>query len=142
MVSVIDICSIQSKTEIMKLTKIIYWVFTGLFSLMTLAGAAYYFVGYDDVANMFTSLGFSTAIIYPLAIAKILGVVALLSNMSKLLKKMAYLGFAVDLTLAVIAHISVGDGGQGGAIMALLLVMGSIFFDWRLGKKAKLKLAA
>ena len=124
----------------MKMNKIIYWVFTGLFSLMTLAGATYYFVGYDEVAKMFASLGYSSAIIYPLAIAKILGITAILTKKSNILKNLAYLGFGIDLILATIAHISVADGSQFGPLMALTLLAGSIFFEWRMNK-AKLALS-
>jgi len=113
----------------MKTNKIIYWIITGLFSAMTLAGAAYYIFAYDKVASMFNSLGYSEAIIYPLAIAKILGIIAITTDKSKVLKLLAYAGFVIDLVLAIAAHISVQDGEQGGAIMALVLLLGSFFFD-------------
>lgn len=102
-----------------------YWVVTGLFSLMVAAGAMMYFVQNDMVVESFTNLGFPTFIVYPLAIAKLLGLVAILTNKSAKLKEWAYAGFFFDFVLAISAHLSVGDGEQAGAIMALVLMLGS-----------------
>lgn len=108
---------------------IIYRVVTGLFSLMLLAGAITYFVKYDMTSEMFTSLGVPTEIIYPLAIAKILGVLAIWFIKNKLIKTLAYLGFALDLILAIASHLNVGDGGAFGPIIPLvLLTISYVFF--------------
>ena len=108
---------------------------------MILAGASFYFIGHDEVVLSFIALGYSPAIIYPLAVAKILGIIAITTKKSKILKNLAYLGFATNLTLAVIAHLSVGDGEQGGALMGLALLVGSIFFEWRMNTSKELALA-
>jgi hypothetical protein len=107
---------------------IIYRVVTGLFSLMLLAGAITYFVQHQMVSDMFTSLGVPTEIIYPLAVLKILGIVAIWLIKNPLIKKLAYLGFALDLTMAVIAHINAGDGGFFGPIIPLVLLIVSYIF--------------
>ena len=107
---------------------IIYWVVTALFSLSAVAGAITYFVMHDMTSDMFTSLGVPTAIIYPLAIAKILGVIAICFIKSPLLKKLAYLGFALDLVMAITAHLNAGDGGFYGPIIPLALLVTSYIF--------------
>jgi len=108
---------------------IIYRVVTALFSLMLLAGAITYFVNYDMTSEMFISLGVPTEIIYPLAIAKILGVIALWLIKSKLIKTLAYLGFAFDLLSAIISHLNAGDGGEiGPAVPLLLLIISYIYY--------------
>lgn len=108
---------------------IIYRVVTGLFSLMILAGAITYFVNYEMAREMFTSLGVPTEIIYPLAIAKILGVIAIWLIKSKLIKTLAYLGFALDLISAMISHLNAGDGGAvGPAIPLVLLIVSYVYF--------------
>jgi hypothetical protein len=107
---------------------IIYRVVTGLFSLMLLAGAITYFVNYEMTSAMFISLGVPTEIIYPLAIAKILGVIAIWLIKSNLIKTLAYLGFALDLVSAIISHLKAGDGGVFGPTIPLVLLIISYVF--------------
>ena len=108
---------------------IIYRIVTALFSLMLIAGAITYFVKYDMTSEMFASLGFPTEIVYPLAILKILGVFAIWVIKNPLIKKLAYLGFALDLTMAIIAHLIAGDGGFYGPILPLvLLIISYVYF--------------
>ena len=107
---------------------IIYWVATGLFSLILLMGAIMYFVKYEMVEEMFTSLGVPTEIIYPLAIVKILGIIAILLIKNPLIKTLAYLGFAIDLILAIGAHAKAGDGGAFGPAVPLILLIISYWF--------------
>ena len=108
---------------------IIYRVVTALFSIMLLGGAITYFVDYEMTSKMFTSLGVPTEIIYPLAVAKILGVLAIWFIKNPLIKKLAYLGFALDLIMAIISHLNAEDGGAYGPIIPLiLLVISYVFF--------------
>jgi hypothetical protein len=108
---------------------IIYRVITGLFSLMLLTGAITYFVKHEMTSEMFTSLGVPTEIIYPLAIAKILGVIAIWLIKSKLIKTLAYLGFALDLISAIASHVNAGDGGAiGPAIPLVLLIVSYVYY--------------
>lgn len=108
---------------------LIYRIVTGIFSLMLLAGAITYFVNYEMTAEMFTSLGVPTSVIYPLAIAKIMGIIAIWFINIPLLKHLAYLGFAIDLISAIIAHINVNDGGAiGPAVPLVLLIISFIYF--------------
>jgi hypothetical protein len=108
---------------------IIYRVVTALFSLMLLGGAITYFVKYKMVSEMFISLGVPTEIIYPLAIAKILGIIAIWLINNSLIKNLAYLGFALDLIMAIISHLNAGDGGHfGPAIPLILLIISYVFF--------------
>ncbi len=107
---------------------IIYRIVTAIFSLILIAGAITYFVKYDMAAEMFTSLGVPTAIIYPLAIAKILGVLAIWLIKNPLIKNLAYLGFGLDLSMATIAHLNAGDGGFYGPILPLVLLIISYVF--------------
>lgn len=107
----------------MKTTTIIYYVSTTLFSLMMLFGAISYLTQFEKVSSLFEALGHPAHIIVPYAIAKILGVVAIWGNFSKLLKEWAYAGFVFGTALATLAHITAGDGEQWGALMAMTLVI-------------------
>jgi hypothetical protein len=96
---------------------------------MLLAGAITYFADYSMTSEMFTSLGVPIEIIYPLAIAKILGILAIWLIKNSLIKNLAYLGFALDLSFAIIAHLKAGDGGFYGPIIPLvLLIISYVFF--------------
>ncbi|MGB0979281.1 MAG: DoxX family protein [Croceimicrobium sp.] len=105
-----------------KRNQIAYYIVTAIFSLMILGGAITYFVDYDNTAAMFTSLGVSKSVIYPLAIAKILGVLAIWLIPSRLIKNLAYLGFALNLLMAIGSHILANDGLFYGPIVPLVLL--------------------
>ena len=114
----------------MKNIKRAYWASTGLLTAMMLMSAGMYFFNHDTVSEMFASLGFPTYIIYPLGIAKILGLVAIWTEKSKALKEWAYAGFFFDFLLAASAHIVVNDGEFAGALVAMVLLFTS-YFTWK-----------
>ena len=117
---------------------IIYRIFTGIVTAHMLFTVVVYFIMHDMVKAMFESLGVSPAIIYPLAIVKILGLVAIWTNKSKILKELAYIGFAIDFIMAIIAHSMASDGGAVGPLFALIILIVS-YIDHRklFGKKEK-----
>lgn len=106
-----------------KRDSIIYIAATALFSLMLFAGAIAYFIEYEMVSEMFIHLGVPTAIIYPLAIAKILGVLAICFISKPIIKNLAYLGFFLDLIFATLAHLNAGDDDFYGPIVPLILLI-------------------
>ncbi|MBL4706226.1 MAG: DoxX family protein [Flavobacteriales bacterium] len=120
-----------------KRDKIIYWIATGLLTANMLLSVMMYFFKYEMVAEMLTSLSFPTFLIYPLAIAKLLGLLAIWTNKSKVLKEWAYAGFVFVFLLAIFGHIKADDGGFVGAVVALLLVGTSYVFYKRLEKSPK-----
>ncbi len=116
--------------------KWIYRISTGLFTAMLAMGAVMYFVQHQMASEMFTSLGFPTYIIYPLAIAKVLGLIALWVRKSRTLTDLAYAGFFFELSLAVSAHLAAGDGEFAGAFGALILLVTS-YVTLRVYKRAE-----
>lgn len=117
-----------------KTSKIIFWVTTGLLALMFASSGVTYFAMHDIVADEFTKLGFPLFIIYPLAIAKILGAVAITTRKIKVLQYLAYAGIFFDILLAFGAHAFVevdgviGDGEQWGTLVPLALCIVSFIF--------------
>ncbi|MEQ9425851.1 MAG: DoxX family protein [Cyclobacteriaceae bacterium] len=109
--------------------KIIYWVVTGSLMAWMLMSGVMYIVQYDYVSGAFEDLGYSSVWVYPLAIAKILGVIAIVTKKSNILKQLAYVGFSIDFILAALAHISVNDGNHWGAIGAAVLLIISYIYD-------------
>lgn len=120
------------KLNSMNRDKIIYWVSTGLMCALFLFSAGMYFTKYSMVVGFFEQLGFPTWIIYPLAVAKVLGVIAILSKQSKLLKEWAYAGFFFDALLAAGAHHYAGDGQTGMALIGILFIVVSRIYDGKL----------
>ncbi len=111
-----------------KTRKIIYWVSTILMCAIFLFSASMYFMKTEMVRGYFEMLHYPSYLVYPLAVAKILGVIAVLSNKSKILKEWAYAGFFFDAVLAVTAHISNADGGEMMSIAAVILIIISRLF--------------
>lgn len=109
--------------------KIIYWIATGLLSTLMLMSASMYFFKYEMVSQTFLNLGFPVYIIYPLAIAKLLGVIAILTKKSKTLKEWAYAGFFFDFLLALSAHWVINDGEFVPAFVAIVLLIVSYRYD-------------
>ncbi len=109
----------------MNATKIIYYISTGLLTLLMLFSAGMYFFNNTEIVKAFQHLGYPTYIIYPLAIAKILGLIAIWSDYSKALKEWAYAGFFYDFVLAWSAHYFAGDGAIGFALPAIIILLTS-----------------
>ena len=63
-----------------------------------------YIFNYEMVETMFTSFGYPTYIIYPLAGAKLLGLFAIWNPKFNVLKEWAYAGFFFDAVLASGSH--------------------------------------
>ena len=105
----------------MKRTKIIYWVTTGLISLLMSFSALSYFLN-PEVREGFHHLGFSDSFRVELAVAKILGVLVLLLPVPARIKEWAYAGFAITFISAFIAHLSAGDP-MGNAIAPIIIFL-------------------
>lgn len=104
-------------------TKMAYLASTGLLSLMMLASAVMYFVKYQHISAEFINLGYPVYIIKPLAVAKVLGVIALWVKQVGSLRYLAYAGFFYDFVLALVAHVMVADGEYLPASVALILLI-------------------
>lgn len=113
-----------------KTLKIVYYVVTALFSAMMLMAAFMYFSNTEEVGQNFNNLGYPASLVIPLGIAKVLGVIAIWVGKPVILKNLAYLGYLINFVLALVAHLSAGDGEFGGPIMAIVLVSAS-YFLWK-----------
>ena len=111
----------------MKAKKWIFWISTALLSILMLFSAGMYIFNYGEISEVFVDLGFPTFIVYPLAVAKLLGIVALWAFKRRPIQEWAYAGFFFDFVLALGAHLAVNDGEFGGALAALILLFASYF---------------
>src|SRR5436190_10229111 len=118
-------------TKTARATTIFFWVVTGLFCLQ-ITFTAYAQLRLPQVAAAFTHLGFPAYFRVELSLAKLLGVVLMLTPVPARLKEWVYAGFAIDLASALIAHVSVGDGPQAwGWAAATGVLWGISYFLWR-----------
>jgi hypothetical protein len=86
-------------------------------------------------SKRFVALGFPVYLIYPLTMAKILGLVAIWSDKSKTLKELAYAGFFFVFILAILAEIHAQDGEYFSSPLALILLVASYLFGKRASEK-------
>jgi len=121
----------------MKTEKIIYWVSTGLLSLMMLFAGFSYFTS-PMAKTGFEHLGFPDYFRIELGTAKILGVIALLIPMIPAkIKEFAYFGFAITFISAFIAHLSSGDPMKvaiNPVIAFIILVVSYVYYS-KIAKK-------
>lgn len=105
----------------MKRIKIVYWVSTGVFSLIMLAiASAYLFSG--QLKASFSHLGFPDYFRTELAVAKFVGIIGLLLPAVKgRVKELLYAGFAITLCSGFIAHYAAGDA-TGSLILPLIML--------------------
>ncbi|WP_196893421.1 DoxX family protein [Aureivirga marina] len=114
---------------------LIYRIVTGLFSLLVLIGVSQYFFNHEMVKEMFTNLHFPTYLIYPMGIAKLIGVIVIWFSKSNRLKEWAYAAFVLNLLLAISAHLNVHDNEYFASSIVLILILASYFFYRKLETK-------
>lgn len=121
----------------MKKTKIIYWIFTILLIAMMLMSAVTSFMPNPQGEAMMTAIGYPYNVLYLLAIAKILGIIALLVPGFSRLKEWAYAGFTFDLIGAIYAFYMVGTpiADLTFMLVGLVLVFGSYIYYHKLLKE-------
>ncbi|MEO0724320.1 MAG: DoxX family protein [Bacteroidota bacterium] len=111
----------------MKTYKIVFWVSTGLLTLLMLFSAGNYFFKTEMIKGLFEGFGYPSYIVIPLGIAKVLGLIAIWLVPNESLKEWAYAGFFFEIVLAFFAHVMISDGQQMGAVIAMVLLLTSYF---------------
>lgn len=117
----------------MKALKITYFISTTLLSVLLLVSVGMYLFNHSEIEKGFTSFGYPTYLIYPLAIAKLLGLIVIWVNKFKLLKDFAYAGIMFNLVLAIFAHVAISDGEFGASAIGLVLWVLS-FYSYKRAK--------
>lgn len=115
--------------------KMVYWIATGLLSALMIMSIAMYLFDNNTASESFRALGYPTYLVYTLAFAKALGLGAILTKKSQLLKEWAYAGFFFNFSLALVAHLQIGDGEFVPSLVALILLALSYVFDKKLIKE-------
>lgn len=83
-----------------------YWLSTGLLCLIFTGSAVWSILDPAGTRIQTEDLGFPGYTVYPLAVAKLLGVAVVLWGRSRTLTGFAFAGFLYDLVLALSGHIA------------------------------------
>ncbi|QTE22660.1 DoxX family protein [Polaribacter cellanae] len=113
----------------MKTSKLVFYISTGLLTLLMLFSVSMYLFNHIEIQTAFLTLGYPTYIIYPLAFVKILGLIAIWFIANKSLKEWAYAGFFFNFVLAFFAHYMISDGEHMGALAAIIVLVVSYIFN-------------
>jgi uncharacterized membrane protein YphA (DoxX/SURF4 family) len=110
------------KLYTMKKTKILYWVFTGLFAAFMLMSAIPDIFSIQIAKDGFTKMDMPLYLLPFLGIAKTLGVIAIVVPGYPRIKEWAYAGLIFDLIGATYAIISSGQSvnEDGGVIFMVI----------------------
>ena len=107
--------------------KVLYWVSTALLTAIMLFSVYNYFFNYEVISGFFEHFQYPTYLVYPLAVAKLLGLLAIWGNFSELLKNLAYAGFFYNTILAFLAHYITDGSGYLFSLLAFIFVIVSYF---------------
>ena len=108
-----------------------YWIVTGLFCAVFVFSAVWSFVDPDGAAEEFTRLGYPDRLVYPAAVAKLLGVAAILWHRSRALTHFAFAGFLFDLLFALDGHFAEGETKVVLPAVVLVLWVAAFLADQR-----------
>lgn len=108
---------------------IIYWVFTGLFTIGMLASGIQQLLRTNELKLIMSRLEYPAYFMTIIGVWKILGVIAVLMPGFKLLKEWAYAGFFFVMTGALISHLACQDY-EVKAILGPLMQTLFIVLSW------------
>lgn len=114
----------------MKKHNILYWVTTGLFSLMMVATVGNSIFN-DQFSSRFESLGYPKYLIVPLMVAKVIGLITIWSDFSHRLSELAYAGFFYLILIALNAEFHAHSPDLISPCLALLFLTGSFYFRFK-----------
>jgi DoxX-like family len=115
----------------MKRTKILYWIFTGLFALIMLSTALpNVMMSPDSVDLIHTQLGYPKYFILFVGVAKILGVIGILVPGYPRVKEWSYAGLFFDLSAATASAIAVEGFQLIHLSMAIFFAPGVFSYIW------------
>ena len=113
----------------MKKDKIIYWITTGIISLMMLFSAYAYFAD-PKVTEGFQKMGFPDWFRIELGLAKaVAGLVLIVPQIPVRVKEWAYAGLGITFISAAIAHYNLGDkpGMAAPLIFFVILAVSNLY---------------
>ena len=113
-------------------SSLVYWIPTGLVALNWTFGGVSTLLRTTSSMEVFSRLGYPEYFAALLGTAQILGVVAILAPVPRVLREWAYAGLTFDVTAAIFSLLAVGVPTRhvGIPVFALALVLTS-YLAWR-----------
>lgn len=109
----------------MKKTKTIYWILTGLFSILMILTSIPNVIMAPDAINFISGqLGYPQYFIPFIGVVKILGVIAILLPGFPRVKEWAYFGLIFDLISAFYSILAIGSPVTGTLPILLFIALG------------------
>lgn len=109
----------------------VYWIATGLFCLLFALAGMGNLLRIDAQREAIAALGYPSYLMTILGVAKLLGVIALLTPGLPLLKEWAYAGFAFDMLGASASHAFVSDPVPSVIVPLVVLGLGGVSYAFR-----------
>jgi hypothetical protein len=115
--------------------RLLYWIPTAVIAMVMASGGLIDALQTD--LRVFRHLGYPDYFSTILGVAQLLGVVALLAPVPRMLRAWAYAGFTFDVGGAILSIIAVGDPPSHLAIPLLAFAMLQLsYFAWRRREQA------
>jgi len=126
----------------MKKTKIMYWIFTGLFAALMLLSSIPDILNLPDAVIFMAQLGYPPYFTPFIGVAKLLGVIAILVPGYPRMKEWAYAGLVFDLVGAAYSQMcsNMPKAGLGFMVFAFILAFGSYIYYHKKMKETICKL--
>jgi len=120
-----------------KTVNILYWVFTGLFSLLMIFSAVGGLQPSQDAINLIhDQMGYPIYFIQFISFAKLFGAIAILIPSFKRIKEWAYAGLFFDLSAAIYSGIASAGKFDPLMITMLIWIVPGVLSYYFLHKKA------
>lgn len=88
-----------------------------------------YHVKHEMITAYFSSLGYPTYLVYPLAYLKLLVIVIIVTHRYNDLRDMAYAAYFINMMMALVGHAVYGDSflhaAVGGTCLAISYLLGN-----------------
>lgn len=121
----------------LKKIKIGYWIFTGLLAAFMLLGSIPDIFSHPEAVALFKHLGYPAYLLPFIGVAKLLGVIAILTPGFPRIKEWAYAGFVIDLTGAMYSTIAVGDPWMFFIIGYILIIGSYVLYHKKLASRSQ-----
>lgn len=100
---------------------VLYWLSTIVIVVLMGFSAYAYHANYETMSGFFVKFGYPTYIVYPLAYAKILAILIIVTHRYNDLRDMAYAAYFLNMCLALTAHRLAGDTAEH-AIVGIICI--------------------
>lgn len=116
-----DETQIQDKTG--AIVKVVYWLSTAVVLFLLGFAVVMYHANNAAISDYFLALGYPSYLVYPLAYAKVLAILIIVTHRYNDLRDMVYAAYLINIVLAFVAHIEYGDSFVHAAIGLVAVII-------------------